>query len=32
MKVQQNILPIKIKKYTVGLQTLKETNEEVEKL
>ena len=32
MKVQQNILPLKIRKYTVGLQTLKETNEEVGKL
>lgn len=32
MKVQQSILPIKIKKYTVGLQTLKDTNEEVAKL
>jgi dynein heavy chain len=26
MKYQQGVLPIKIKKYTVGLQTLKETN------
>ncbi|CAK85038.1 unnamed protein product (macronuclear) [Paramecium tetraurelia] len=32
MKVQSNILPQKIKKYTVGLQTLKDTNEEVGKL
>lgn len=32
MKEQQNILPIKINKYTVGLQTLAETNEEVAKL
>lgn len=32
MKQQQNVLPNKIKKYTVGLQTLKETNEEVAKL
>lgn len=32
MKYQQGILPIKIKKYTVGLETLKETNIEVEKL
>ena len=32
MKQQQNVLPMKIRKYTVGLQTLKETNEEVEKL
>lgn len=29
MKTQQSILPLKIQKYTVGLQTLKETNEEV---
>jgi dynein heavy chain len=27
MKYQQSVLPTKIKKYTVGLQTLKETNE-----
>jgi dynein heavy chain, axonemal len=32
MKEQQNILPLKIKKYTVGLQTLKETNETVKVL
>lgn len=32
MKYQQSILPQKISKYTVGLETLKETNEEVEKL
>lgn len=32
LKTQQNILPLKIRKYTVGLQTLKETNEEVAKL
>ena len=32
MKYQQGILPKKISKYTVGLETLKETNEEVEKL
>jgi len=32
MKQQQNILPMKINKYTTGLQTLKETNEEVAKL
>lgn len=32
MKYQQGILPLKIKKYTVGLETLKETNIEVEKL
>jgi len=27
MKYQQSVLPIKINKYTVGLETLKETNE-----
>ena len=32
MKYQQGILPKKISKYTVSLKTLKETNEEVEKL
>ena len=32
MKYQQGILPQKISKYTVGLETLRETNEEVEKL
>jgi dynein heavy chain len=32
MKYQQGILPQKISKYTVGLETLKETNEEVSKL
>ena len=32
MKYQQGILPKKISKYTVGLETLRETNEEVEKL
>lgn len=32
MKYQQGVLPAKIKKYTVGLETLKETNEEVAKL
>ena len=32
MKYQQGVLPTKISKYTVGLETLKETNEEVEKL
>ena len=32
LRVQQNILPLKIRKYTVGLQTLNETNEEVGKL
>jgi len=32
LKVQQNILPLKIRKYTVGLQTLSETNDEVSKL
>lgn len=32
LKMQQNILPLKIRKYKVGLQTLKETNEVVEKL
>lgn len=32
MKYQQGILPQKINKYTVGLETLKETNEEVSKL
>jgi dynein heavy chain len=26
MKYQRSVLPVKIKKYTVGLQTLKETN------
>lgn len=32
LKVQQNILPLKIRKYTIGLQTLKETKVEVSKL
>lgn len=32
MKYQQSVLPTKINKYTVGLQTLKETNEEVANL
>lgn len=32
LRAQQNLLPLKIRKYTVGLQTLKETNEEVENL
>mmetsp|Transcript_28705 Transcript_28705/g.25772 ORF Transcript_28705/g.25772 Transcript_28705/m.25772 type:complete len:147 (+) Transcript_28705:3209-3649(+) len=32
LRIQQNILPMKIKKYSVGLQTLEETNEEVGKL
>ena len=32
MKVQQNILPLKIQKYTVGLQTLAEANREVANL
>ena len=32
LKVQQNIIPMKIRKYTVGLQTLKETNEMVAEL
>jgi len=32
MKYQQGVLPTKINKYTVGLQTLKETNEEVANL
>ena len=32
MKYQQSVLPNKINKYTVGLETLRETNEEVEKL
>ena len=32
MKYQQGVLPAKISKYTVGLETLKETNEEVAKL
>lgn len=32
LRIQQNLLPLKIRKYTVGLQTLKETNEEVESL
>lgn len=32
MTQQQNILPAKIKKYTVGLETLKETNAEVANL
>lgn len=32
MKYQQGVLPTRISKYTVGLQTLKETNEEVAKL
>ena len=32
LRVQQNMLPLKIRKYTVGLQTLKETNEEVARL
>ncbi len=32
LKVQQNILPLKIRKYKVGLQTLSETNVEVNKL
>jgi len=32
LKVQQNVLPMKIRKYTIGLQTLNETNEEVGKL
>ena len=32
LKVQKNILPMKIKKYSVGLMTLQETNEEVAKL
>jgi len=32
MKLQQSQLPNKIKKYTVGLQTLKDTNDEVAKL
>lgn len=32
MKYQQGVLPAKIQKYTVGLETLKETNEEVAKL
>ena len=32
LRAQQNLLPLKIRKYTVGLQTLKETNEEVESL
>lgn len=27
MKYQQGVLPLKINKYTVGLETLKETNE-----
>lgn len=27
MKVQQGLLPARISKYTVGLETLKETNE-----
>ncbi len=32
MKYQQGVLPTKIQKYTVGLETLRETNEEVAKL
>ena len=32
MKIQQSILPTKIEKYTTGLKTLRETNEEVDKL
>jgi len=32
LKTQQNIIPMKIRKYTVGLQTLKETNEMVSEL
>jgi dynein heavy chain len=32
MKYQQGVLPTKISKYSVGLGTLKETNEEVAKL
>ena len=32
MKYQQGVLPARISKYTVGLETLKETNEEVAKL
>lgn len=32
MKYQQGVLPTRISKYTVGLETLKETNEEVAKL
>ncbi len=32
MKYQQSVLPTRISKYTVGLQTLKETNEQVAKL
>ena len=32
MKYQQSVLPTRISKYTVGLETLKETNEEVAKL
>ena len=32
LKVQQNILPLKIRKFTIGLQTLKDTEQEVGKL
>lgn len=32
LKVQQNILPLKIRKYTIGLKTLAETKVEVSKL
>lgn len=32
MKYQQGVLPTRISKYTVGLETLRETNEEVAKL
>ena len=32
MKYQQSVLPTRISKYTVGLETLRETNEEVAKL
>jgi dynein heavy chain, axonemal len=32
MKIQQNILPLNLRKYTLGLQTLKETNVTVENL
>jgi len=32
LKTHSNILPLQIRKYTIGLQTLKETNTEVAKL
>jgi dynein heavy chain len=32
LKIQQNNLPLKKKKYTIGLQTLEDTNQEVGKL